>query len=448
MNGQLVCFLRKSAISMTMLALFAVGCATVKEDAKMNAKQNWATMDRSKFNIGTYILNENAKTEKHIKEIAECGLDFFVGVPYETQTLDYFHKYGVGVFVRGTMPTWWGGDGKNAGTMYKCNPLSVYVESGKKFKDHPALFGLEIGDEPSALDFPHFGKAFTCIKESFPSRLLPFLNLYPNYASVADNTDAQKVNQLGTPTYKEHIDVYCKYFPADYICYDYYPYAAGYPGHYENLRIVANACRSTGRSLWIVLQVNSHTKERFISENQLRMQAYSALAFGAEAIIWSCYTQGWWENNVLDENGNKTEQYAKLQKVNAELHSVTKEYMRYRNTSTHFVGFKADSPYLAKLQDTPALESLSTGIFFDVKPEEGGLLIVGQMASRERDGSSALFLCAADDPEDKAPKQFNVTFRCNGKSVTANGVALSPNADGLYSLPMKSCSGVLLVSKP
>ena len=31
------------------------------------------------------------------------------------------------------------------------------------------------------------------------------------------------------------------------------------------------------------------------------------MAFGAENIIWACYTAGWWQaNQVLDSQGNKT----------------------------------------------------------------------------------------------------------------------------------------------
>ncbi|MBQ7915173.1 MAG: hypothetical protein IJ315_00110, partial [Firmicutes bacterium] len=71
--------------------------------------------------------------------------------------------------------------------------------------------------------------------------------------------------------------------------------------------------------MWIVLQVNSKHKEEWISENNLRFQAYTAMAFGAENIIWACYTAGWWHNQVLDEKGEKTQQYEKLKKVNGEI---------------------------------------------------------------------------------------------------------------------------------
>ena len=271
--------------------------------------------------------------------------------------------------------------------------------------------------------------------------------MYPNYASVAKNNAQQTVNQLGTPTYAEHIDRYCENIAADYICYDFYMYSASVAGHYENLRIVADACRKSGRSLWIVLQVNSNKPEIWISENQLRAQAYSSMAFGAENIIWACYTAGWWHNQVLDDKGNKTQQYDKLKVVNAELHALSDEYMRFRNASTHFVGFKADSPWLARLQNTKPVEALNTGVFRDVKAANGAELIIGQMVSRKADGSYALMICAADDPMDAANKTFDVTFRCDDFKVKAVGAPLTKLADGSYSISMKSCGGALIVAE-
>ena len=173
----------------------------------------------------------------------------------------------------------------------------------------------------------------------------------------------------------------------------------------------------------------------------------SALAFGAENIIWACYSRAWWFNQVLTDEGEKTQQYDKLKQVNAEIHALAPEYMRYRNVSTHFLGFLQNSETLVKLQDTPVLESLSTGVFTELKSDLGYGIIVGQMESRTKDGSAALFICAADDPLDAHPTQFPVTFRCDGFQVTAHGSLLEQNQDGSYTLTMNSCGGALLIAK-
>ena len=96
-------------------------------------------MDRTRLNIGAYILNSYARTERHIKEVAECGIDFITSMSYDLPALDLFHKYGVGAIVSGIVPGWWGGDGENAGKLCETNPMETYREAAEKFADHPAV---------------------------------------------------------------------------------------------------------------------------------------------------------------------------------------------------------------------------------------------------------------------------------------------------------------------
>jgi len=406
-------------------------------------------MNRNRLNIGAYILKPYARSEQHIRDVAASGVDFIVCMENDRPALDLFEKYGVGAIVTGVLPAWWGGDGANAGKLAETNPMEKYVEAAKTFADHPAVWGIDIGDEPSALDFPYYGQVMDKVNELFPNHFA-YLNLYPNYASVAVNNASQTVNQLGTATYDEHIAKYCEYIPADYICYDFYLYSCNVTKHYENLCTVADACLNTGRGMWIVLQVNSLYPEKWITENQLRFQAYTSMAFGAENIIWACYTAGWWSNQVVDENGEKTQQYAKMQKINAELRTLSEDYMHYRRVATHFVGFAGHPDMAAVKQD--AIESLNTGIFLDVKAEDGMPLVVGQMTSRHADGANALMICAADDPQDESPKTSRIVFRvAGGRNVTAmNGCGKKPVvrlADGSYAVEIASNEGVLIQAK-
>lgn len=213
-------------------------------------------MDRSRLNIGAYILQPYARTEAHIRDVADCGIDFIVCMDNDRAALDLFHKYGMGAIVSGIVPGWWGGDGNNAGKLAAWNPMEKYRTAAATFEDHPAIWGIDVGDEPSALDFPYYGRVIDYVNAAFPNQFA-YLNLYPNYASVSQNNAEETVNQLGTPTYAEHIQRYCECVPSDYLCYDFYLYSINVTKHYENLCTVADACRNTGRSMWIILQVNS-----------------------------------------------------------------------------------------------------------------------------------------------------------------------------------------------
>ena len=404
-------------------------------------------MDRSRLNIGVYHLRPYARTEAHIKDLADCGVDFVICMDNDRPALDLFSKYGIGAIVSGVAPGWWGGDGDNAGKLEETYPLAKYEEAAASFKDHPAIWGIDIGDEPSALDFPYYGKVVAKVEGLFPNQFA-FLNLYPNYASVSQNTAAQTKSQLGTATYAEHIAKYCEYVPADYISYDFYYKNIGVARDYANLRIVSDACLKTGRGMWVTVQVNSQDPKIWITENELRFQAYSALAFGAENLTWACYTAGWWNNQVVDENGEKTQQYEKLKRVNAELHSLGKDYMKYTRRSTTFVGFEGTK--MLEGSGEKSVKEYGDEIFSSLSA--GCPLIVGEMEPRDGGSAKALFVCIADDPFDKAPRKHTLRFKAPGREISVKGgdgyLPLRRDAEGWCECTVASNQGVLIEASP
>lgn len=401
--------------------------------------------DKSKLNIGAYVLQPYARTEKHIKEIKDCGIDMIIDLGYDLKCLDLFSKYNLGAIVRGATPNWWGGNGI-AGKLSETNTLDLYDKSAEKYIDHPAIWGISIGDEPSALDIPYFGIVLDKVAKLFPSTF-PYLNLYPNYATVAENTADETISQLGTKTYDEYIDVYCKNVPADYISYDYYVYATkNLGGCLSNYRIVSEAARKSGRRFMYIAQVNSQNPAEIVTVNQMRFQAFSAMSFGAEDISWGCYTGGWWHHNVLDEKGEKTEQYDKLKLVNHEIKNLAPEYMRFRNTSTHLVGFSEE---ISKKSGIETSNYFSNGYFCDVKAEDSRALIIGEMTGRDNGDEKALFITVADDYMDTNPTETLITFK-SPKEIAVFGKDGKKDIgfDGeKYRLSVCSNEGYLIIAK-
>lgn len=123
--------------------------------------------------------------------------------------------------------------------------------------------------------------------------------------------------------------------------------------------------------------------------------------------------------------------------------------MRYRRVSTHFVGF-SDSPWLEGVDQEP-IDQLSTGVFQNLHGADNGALVVGQMVSREEDGSYALMICAADDPYDRQTKKRQICFQVDGREVIAIGgegkLPVSRSADGSMSVEVASNAGVLLIAR-
>ena len=56
-------------------------------------------LDRSKFFLGTYILQPYARTEAHIRDLADAGIDVVMCMQSDYKALDLFAKYGVGAIV-------------------------------------------------------------------------------------------------------------------------------------------------------------------------------------------------------------------------------------------------------------------------------------------------------------------------------------------------------------
>lgn len=401
--------------------------------------------DASKLTIGAYYLAPYASTKAHVRDLAQCGIDVVVNMRNDRAALDLLSDYGVGAVVSGIVPGWFGGDGSNAGTMCEKNPLEKYELAAQKYEDHPAIIGIDAGDEPSSLDFEHYGKAIELINRRFPGKFA-YLNIYPSYAVKGSNTPGEIAAQLGTDSYETYIERYVHAVNTPYICFDYYLYSADLPGLYESLSTVSSACRKHGRDMWMVLQVNSNQPDVFISEKQLQFQANCALAFGARTIIWACYCAGWWHNHVLDKQGNKTQQYDKLKRVNEGLHGLGEVYMKYRHVQTHFVGDFS----LEELSRTgqSAAASLNTQCFYDLHAK-GAKLLVGEMLPADGLKGEALYITAADDPDAQTIRTHRICFasNCRMQVLGSDGeIPFARHEDGSFYFELDTCQGALLIA--
>ena len=408
----------------------------------------------AEFQIGVYCLNPNARTEQHIKDIRDCHVDFVYGIEYnDRKTLDLFAKYGLKAVVQGVFTNWWGGNqsinGKMA-TIISPQEIEKGVAAMKAAGAdvHPAVTMVTIGDEPSALDFPYYNDFVARLGKLLP-RQTPHVNLHPCYPPVEAD-----FGYVGATNYYEYIDKYMENVPLDYLSYDHYLYSTlprleSMGPFLRNFKIVADACRRTGRRFWFVPQVNTRDVEVDMTEQKLRYQANVAMAFGAETLVWACWTKGWWQKNVLDTNGVKTVQYDRLKRVNAEIRCIAPRFMEFRNVDTRLVGFEKHADWL-KGSDSTSVAALDGGFFRQLKAEDGDALVVGIMTDRRGLPSrKALYVVAAEDAWDESPKQRTVSFEGVGKvlAFSVNGsVPLNRTADGKrYTFDLNSNGAVLVV---
>ena len=409
-----------------------------------------SNLDRSRFLIcASRGLNDKFKSEQHVQWLAEAGIDFVIGagsvlVPGQCEeALDLLAKHGLGAIISAN-PRWSGGDGSNAGKMREKNPLSAYaktLDGLKKIRNHPAAWQVYICDEPNAVDMPHVGDVVAMFRREVPE-VPPTVNLYPNYAMVGWNTDGQTRSQLGTATYEQYVDEYCRDVPIDILTFDYYPYRDNtnnvlnvrQPQMYDNFNVVAKACRRTGRAFWFIAQVVTPPKNtKRLTEENFWFQGLTAMAFGTECVRWALWHHGWWTNSVITVDGVKSDHFEKLKRVNAGLHRIGAPYMRFRNVATAFTGFGGGIKDALGKVGIESRDDFSNGFVQSLRVEDGSPLVIGEMVSRDPVSlRRALFVFAAGDMLGIRGAEHVVRFRSAVKVAAIEGVdgAIAPESAG------------------
>ncbi len=399
-------------------------------------------MDRSNLILGAYYFDEPLHTDAGLADLTDAGFRVLVGAPASPALLDLCAKHGVQILAGDQFPGWWGDEGENAGGYRDAMPLEKLEEIAAARPRHPALWGDYPVDEPNAQDFPHIGKVVARYGELLLGQL-PFVNLYPNYAHD---------RQLGAPTYAEHIAAYVRDVPTDYIAFDAYPFQAQstFTVYLENLDLVADACRKSGRDMWVVTQLGAWKEFSQIEEYQIRWQLYLCLAFGARALLHASYCKGWWNEGTacMTSDGQKTRTYSYAKALNAELHALSPVYMPYRFTGAAVCGSPEAAepwvrPQLAAQTERNRTEhpfALPDGV--SIRSEQA--LLAGCFAGPD---GQALMLVNTQDPF-RADAQAELSLQAPDKRVTTylrgQKIPAAPDADGAYSFTLASGDGVFV----
>ena len=317
--------------------------------------------DNSKLLIGGYYGGEGLG-----RLAKEAKLDFVIDSGVTGAELDEFYENGVGIIAGGyNMPRYYGSADASVMDAWLNINLNTY-------KDHPALWGDDLIDEPSAACYEALEAANASYRSTFPDKMC-FINLFPIYANNEQLGEepgistAQKVlcaftdqTEDYSARYKKYVSDYINTISTDYICVDIYPYFSDVDRkgnevkstgqwYLRNLDILAEACRETGRDLWVITQAAGETlngKEnsgspRFCDEvSDISQQAYACLAFGSKAIIHGQFaSKGWWnpDSHMIGSDGKPTDTYYSVQTVNGWMSLFAEEYGKYSYTSTYYL---------------------------------------------------------------------------------------------------------------
>ena len=186
----------------------------------------------------------------------------------------------------------------------------------KPIMNHPALWGVQLLDEPSPGTYDRYAKIARSLKHYAP-RLLPFSCLIGNGP----------------------VDSFCKITRPGVVAFDCYPIGVGNkigdPAPMLQYDSVANAaCIAAAKydvPVWAVLQVHSITNiQRFPTPAEIRCMTYLALANGCKGIWWFLYQTEYWNkaNNefmygLVDREFKGDARWEEISKLTSQMRKIS-----------------------------------------------------------------------------------------------------------------------------
>ncbi len=214
----------------------------------------------------------------------------------------------------------------------------------RRFKDHPALAGYYVRDEPSARDFAQVAAQVKRIQAA-DARHPCYVNLFPTYATTGP------AGQLGTATYPEYVERFVRDVPVPFLSFDHYPVLEGFgaagaaDAWYENLEIITAAARKADKPVWAFARSVAFGAHGPATPAGLRLQVYSNLAYGAQAIQYFTYwTPPPAETNFHDgpitAQGKRTAVYERVKDMNREIQALRGVFLGARVVAVGHTGEK------------------------------------------------------------------------------------------------------------
>ena len=274
--------------------------------------------------IAYWGVPERYISEANFRIFSECGFSVSL-FPYSSleklvQACRYADK--VGVKVLGRCPE------------MDEQPLKV----ANTLKNENGFFGYMMQDEPSVPEIHQQQKIMQQLKSvdnthRFYINLLPYYNpdwIYPN----------TKVK-----TYTEYLKAASATF-CQQLSFDFYPVTKDSirSTWYYNLEMIRHESLVSGKPFWGFVLSVPHIIYPQPTMGSLRLQVYSNLSYGAQAIQYFTY---WtpdkndkydFHNAPISPDGKKTETYTLVQTMNKELKSVARLFYGAKVTSVGHLG--------------------------------------------------------------------------------------------------------------
>ena len=243
--------------------------------------------------------------------------------------LDFCQQLGLKAFVMDGRTAWQ--------AAFDDNHAKLIASLVADYAAHPALYGYYITDEPASDLFPALGKVSQELQRQDPKHL-PYINLLPTYASP---------EQLGAPTYAEHLDRYLSTAKPGVLSYDHYCLmkdGSDRTDYFENLALIREYGLKYGVPPWNIILSLPHLSYRDPSAAEMRWQVYTSLAYGMKGLMWFTYwTMPEWEKEfggtaIVDPKGKPARLYPIVKQLNGEARTLGKTLLGLTSTGVFHTG--------------------------------------------------------------------------------------------------------------
>jgi hypothetical protein len=262
-----------------------------------------------------------------LKRMRDCGITVAGFVP--PAALDACHAAGLKAIVA---------DARVSGYDWtKVDPAAArarVTELIAEVRDHPAVYGYQLRDEPTAGFFPGLATVSDVVKEAHPGAW-PYINLFPNYANAG---------QLGAPDYQTYLEQFVATCRPPVLSYDHYALLEGgglREGYFANLEAVRRASVKHDLPFWNIVLAAAHFNYREQSHADLRFQAYTSLAYGVRGLAWFKYfapAVGNYRAAPIDQFGSETPAWHAMRNVNLQIAALGPTLLKLTSDRVYHFG--------------------------------------------------------------------------------------------------------------
>lgn len=250
---------RKSSV-----LLIAIACCAAVATAGANESEVRVPI------LGWHSIPENELSLDRFRKLADMGLTHSLmhySPAGNARALEYAAQTGVKLFV---------GDERFA------RPGEELKHAVETYRNHPAVAGYLLRDEPSVGDFASLAAARDALETVDPAHW-SYVNLLPIYASAA---------QLGCATYPEHIRRFLLEFRPEVLSFDHYGILEGDQlrgDYFQNLEWIRQISLEFGTPFWAFALTCPHKPYPMPTLGHIRFQAWSNFAYGAKGLQYFTY---------------------------------------------------------------------------------------------------------------------------------------------------------------